>query len=80
MKDKIQCIFDKHNGNLSLKDARSEGLSPMTLDRLAEKDKIEKVAPGFYTLKDAFVDDCISLRVSIPEGFFLMRLRSIFFK
>ncbi|WP_407956976.1 hypothetical protein [Enterococcus faecium] len=52
----------------------------MTLDRLAEKDKIEKVAPGFYTLKDAFVDDCISLRVSIPEGFFLMRLRSIFFK
>lgn len=55
MKDKVKCIFEKYNGNLSLKDARNEGLSPMTLDRLAEKDKIEKIASGFYTLKDSFV-------------------------
>lgn len=47
MKDKVKCIFEKYNGNLSLKDARNEGLSPMTLDRLAEKDKIEKIASGF---------------------------------
>lgn len=56
MRDKIQCIFDKHNGNLSLKDARGERLSPTVLDRLAERDKIEKVALGFYILKEAFVD------------------------
>ncbi|WP_195435903.1 type IV toxin-antitoxin system AbiEi family antitoxin domain-containing protein [Enterococcus hirae] len=70
MKDKIQCIFDKHNGNLSLKDARSEGLSPMTLDRLAEKDKIEKVAPGFYTLKEAFVDELYLAQSIYSRGIF----------
>lgn len=61
--------FDKHNGNLSLKDARSEGLSPMTLDRLAERIN-RKVAPGFYTLKDAFVDELYLAQSIYSRGIF----------
>ncbi|EHM35499.1 putative transcriptional regulator [Enterococcus faecium] len=42
----------------------------MTLDRLAEKDKIEKVAPGFYTLKDAFVDELYLAQSIYSRGIF----------
>lgn len=70
MNQKITNVFDKYSGNLSLKDARKEGILPMTLDRLVKADEIEKVAPGFYVMKDTFIDELYLAQSMYPKGIF----------
>lgn len=70
MKKELRMIFDKYGGNLSLKDARKEGVSAMTLDRLADSDIIEKAAPGFYVQKDAFIDELYLAQSIYTRGIF----------
>jgi predicted transcriptional regulator of viral defense system len=67
---KVGDIFEKYGGNLSLKDARKEGILPMTLDRLVKSDKIEKIAPGFYAEKDTFIDELYLAQSIYSKGIF----------
>ncbi|WP_368264456.1 type IV toxin-antitoxin system AbiEi family antitoxin domain-containing protein [Enterococcus innesii] len=70
MNQKVFNAFEKYGGNLSLKDARKEGILPMTLDRLVKSKQIEKVAPGFYAMKDTFIDELYLAQSVYSKGVF----------
>lgn len=70
MNQKVFNAFEKYGGNLSLKDARKEGILSMTLDRLVKSKQIEKVAPGFYAMKDTFIDELYLAQSVYSKGVF----------
>ena len=70
MNQKVADALEKYGGNLSLKDARKEGILPMTLDRLVKSKQIEKVAPGFYAMKDTFIDELYLAQSVYSKGVF----------
>jgi len=70
LNQKVADALEKYGGNLSLKDARKEGILPMTLDRLVKSKQIEKVAPGFYAMKDTFIDELYLAQSVYSKGVF----------
>lgn len=57
MKEQLKELFNQYAGNLSLSDAKKNGVQATTLDRLVLKGELLKEGPGFYVLPKSMVDE-----------------------
>lgn len=70
MKDKLFRLLGKRAGNLSMKEARSEGIAATTVQRLVESGKLMKISRGYYVLDGYGVDELYLVQSRFSRGIF----------
>lgn len=70
MKNKLRQLLDKRDGNLSMKEARSEGIAATTVQRLVESGELLKISRGYYVLDGHGVDELYMVQNRFSKGVF----------
>lgn len=70
MKDKLFQLLEKRDGNLSMKEARAEGIAATTVQRLVESGKLLKISRGYYVLDGHGVDELFMVQSRFSKGVF----------
>lgn len=70
MKDKLLQLLEKRDGNLSMKEARSEGIAAATVQRLVESGELTKMSRGYYVLDGHGVDELYMVQSRFSRGVF----------
>ncbi|MDT2524963.1 type IV toxin-antitoxin system AbiEi family antitoxin domain-containing protein [Enterococcus raffinosus] len=70
MKDKLFQLLEKRDGNLSMKEARAEGIAATTVQRLVESGKLLKISRGYYVLDGHGVDELFMVQSRFSKGIF----------
>lgn len=70
MKDKLFQLLEKRDGNLSMKEARSEGIAGATVQRLVETGKLVRITRGYYVLDGHGVDELYMIQCRFSKGVF----------
>lgn len=68
MKDKLFQLLDKRDGNLSMKEARSEGIAASTVQRLVKTGKLLRISRGYYVLDGHGVDELYMVQSRFSKG------------
>lgn len=70
MKDKLLQLLEKRDGNLSMKEARAEGIAAATVQRLVETGKLLRVSRGYYVLDGHGVDELFMVQSRFTRSVF----------
>jgi predicted transcriptional regulator of viral defense system len=70
LKDKLFQLLEKRDGNLSMKEARAEGIAATTVQRLVESGKLLKISRGYYVLDGHGVDELFMVQSRFSKGVF----------
>ena len=70
MKDKLFQLLEKRDGNLSMKEARAEGIAAATVQRLVDSGKLLKISRGYYVLDGHGVDELYMVQNRFSRGVF----------
>lgn len=69
MSQKFDELLKKRDGNLSIKEARSKGISPSTVQPYVKSGRLLAIERGFYILDGHGIDELYS-KIDIPVEFF----------
>jgi len=69
-RDKVYALLKHRGGYLTSKDARENGVDNKTLQRMADRRLIERVAHGLYVSVDTFPDLFFVTQYRCPKGIF----------
>ena len=67
---KVHALLKEHSGYLTTKEAQKNGIDNKTMQRLAERGLIERVAHGLYASVDIFPDPFYIAQYRCPKGIF----------
>lgn len=70
MKNKLLQLLDKRDGNLSMKEARAEGIAAETVQRLVKTGELLKISRGYYVLDGHGVDELYMVQSRFSKGVF----------
>lgn len=70
MRHEIIRFMESNNGMISAKEALNNGFSVRTLQRLADKNHVERIAHGLYLHKDFFADPYYLAQYKSPKIIF----------
>ena len=68
--EKVYALLKERGGYLMTKEARANGVENKTLQRMADRGLIERVAYGLYTGADIFPDPFFVTQYRCPKGVF----------
>jgi predicted transcriptional regulator of viral defense system len=68
--EKVYSLLKEHDGYLSAKDARENGIGNKALQRMSERGLIERVAHGLYVGADVLPDPFFVAQYRCPKGIF----------
>ena len=67
---KAYSLLKEHEGYLSAKEARANGLSNKAMQRLTDRGLVERAAHGLYAGTDVFLDPYFITQYRCPQGVF----------
>lgn len=70
MKDKLRQLLDKRDGNLSMKEARAEGIAAETVQRLVKTGELLKISRGYYVFDGHGIDELYMVQSRFSRGIF----------
>lgn len=70
MKDKLIQLLEKRDGNLSMKEARAEGIAAATVQRMVDSGDLMKISRGYYVLDGHGVDELYMVQSRFSRGIF----------
>ncbi|EPI03701.1 hypothetical protein D920_00286 [Enterococcus faecalis 13-SD-W-01] len=68
--DKLKKLLEKRDGNLSMKEARKEGIAATTVQRMVQKGQLIKMERGYYVADGHGFDDLYYLQQRFSKGIF----------
>jgi predicted transcriptional regulator of viral defense system len=68
LKKNVYELLEQYNGTLAMKDARKEGISPVTIKRMVERGELEREYPVFFTLSGQFGDELFIAQKKYERG------------
>ena len=68
--EKVYTLLEQHNGYLTSKDAKRNGVTNKTLQRMMGRGLIERVTHGLYIASDVFPDPFFVAQHRCPKGIF----------
>ncbi|MCL2604545.1 MAG: hypothetical protein FWD90_08700 [Defluviitaleaceae bacterium] len=68
--DKVFALLKEHNGYLTTKETRKNGIKNKTMQRMADNGLIERAAHGLYVGTDIFPDPFFVAQYRCPKGVF----------
>jgi len=68
--EKVYTLLEQHNGYLTSKDAKLNGVTNKTLQRMVGRGLIERITHGLYIATDVFPDPFFVAQHRCPKGIF----------
>ena len=68
--EKVYALLEKHGGYLTTNEARKNEITNKTLQRMADRGLVERVAHGLYVGADIFPDPFFVTQYRCPKGVF----------
>jgi len=68
--EKVKRLLRQNNGYLTSYEAKKNGIANKTLQRMVERNNLERVAHGLYVDVDIFVDPFFVTQYRCPKGIF----------
>lgn len=68
--EKIEIMLNDNNGVITAKAVKDAGIPSAYLSIMVERDLLERVGKGFYTLKTTYVDEMFELQSTNPNIIF----------